>query len=144
MSQLTYTDSTDGIRAEQLKGLPAGWPNPPSPRTVLKSLSRMDGLVLAVEESGQVAGYVAGLSDEVLILYVWTIEVLPAYQGELERELLSRLLHRYGDIYQVNAHPDQRHRALFEELGLAKYRPEQATAMTRMDMALQNGGSRAV
>ena len=143
MSQITYTHSTDGIEADQLKGLPVGWPNPPSSETVLKSLQRMDAVVLAVEESGRVAGFVAGLSDEVLILYVWTIEVRSEYQGTLERELLQRLLDRYSDIYQVNAHPDEGYRGLFEELGLVRYRPEQAIAMTRMDMALQNGGSRA-
>ena len=143
MSRVMFIDSTDGIQADQLRGLPAGWPNPPSPETNLKSLQGRDAVVLAVEETGQVAGYVCGLSDDVLILYVWTVEVLPEYRGELEKELLLRLLDRYGGIYQVNAHPDDSHRSVFEELGLVAYRPEQAVAMTRMDMTAQDGGSRA-
>jgi hypothetical protein len=143
VSTLSYLHSVEDFQPHQLDGLPVGWPNPPRPETLLKSLRGMDAVVVAVDESGQVAGYVCGLSDEVLILYVWDLEVRPEHAGQLETELLRRLLDRYADIYQVNAHPAADRQPLFEALGLTPYRPQQAVAMTRMDLARQDGGQRA-
>ena len=86
-----------------------------------------------------------GLSDEVLILYIWDIQVLPDYQDQgIERELLRGLLERFDDIYQVNAHPDGRYQDLLLELGLVSYADDQAPAMTRMRLEIQDGGTRAV
>jgi len=145
MNALEYTDSLDNISAAQFHGLPHDWPRPPGGRTVLKSLRAMNARMLAVDRStGRVAGYVCGMTDGVLILYVWDVQVRPDYAGRgVEREMLRRLIEAVGDIYQINANPDDRLRPVFEELGFAAYRGGEATAMTKMRMDLQDGGPRA-
>ncbi len=141
MFNVRYTYSADEVSAEQLAGLRTEWVNPPSPATTLAGLSAMNAAVLALDEAGQVVGFACGLTDGVLMLYVWDVEVLSAWRGQgLERELLSRLVERFGQVYQVNAHPSAELRPLFEGLGFAAYRPEQALAMTRMRMDWQDGG----
>ncbi len=145
MNALTYTESAAGITEAQFKNLPCGWPKSPSAKTVLKSLKAMNARILAIDAStGQVAGYACGMTDGVLILYVWDVEVPPEYAGQgVELELLRRLIEVVGDIYQINANPDDRLRPIFQQLGFVAYRSDQATAMTKMRMDLQDGGSRA-
>ena len=145
MSDIRYTTSLEGVRAEQLEGLHVGWPKPPSPATFLKSLRNMNAVVLAIDaEAGRVIGFVCGMTDETLILYVWDSEVLAAYRGAgIEQELLRRLLEAYGDIYQVNAHPQKDSRGLFAELGFTAYHADDALAMTKMNYDWQDGGPRA-
>lgn len=143
MDGIRYTDSLDGLRSEQLAGLHEGWPNPPSARTHLRSLRAMNAVVLAIEPEGdRVVGFVCGMTDGVLVLYVWDLEVRRAYQGQgIEEELLHRFLEKHGRLYQVNAHPSADRAALFEKAGFVRYRPHQAVAMTKMCLARQDGKS---
>ncbi len=145
MSAIRYTDSVEGITAEQLEGLRGEWVNPPSAATTLKSLQHMNAVVLAMDEAtDRVIGFVCGMTDETLILYVWDSDVLPGHRGQgIEKALLGRLLGRFGDIYQVNANPHQAIRPVFEELGFVAYAPADAVAVTKMDYDLQKGGHRA-
>ena len=145
MNELQYTPSLAGITAANLAGLPHGWPKPPSGETVLKSLNVMNARMLAVDKStGQVVGYACGMTDGVLILYVWDVELRPEYSGRgIEREMLHRLFQTVGDIYQINANPDERGRPVFEGLGFVALRRDQACAMTRMRMDCQDGGPKA-
>lgn len=46
--QITYQDTTDGIKSDNLNGFFVGWPNPPSPETHLRILKGSDYVVLAV------------------------------------------------------------------------------------------------
>ena len=139
MSNITYTYSLDGITADQVAGLRAEWVTPPSPEVNLRSLRNMNAVVLAVDEdAGQVVGFVCGMTDDMLILYVWDEEVLPAHRGTgIRGEIYRRFLDRYGEIYQINANPSADRRALFEQLGFVPYHPDDAVAMTRMRMDLQ-------
>ena len=83
MSDIQYTTSLQGVRAEQLEGLHVGWPKPPSAATTLKSLSNMNAVVLAIDpETDQVIGFICGMTDETLILYVWDLEVLEVWRGQ--------------------------------------------------------------
>jgi len=96
------------------------------------------------KSTGQIVGYACGMTDGILFLYVWDVEVRPEYAAQgVEKEMLRRLIEAVGDIYQINAHPDDRLRPIFEQLGFVAYRSYQATAMTRMRMDLQDGGPRA-
>ena len=145
MSDILYTDSLEGISSKNLEHLHVGWCNPPSPGTHLKSLRNMNAIMLAVERtSGDVVGFISGMTDETLILFIWDIEVRPEYQRRgIGMELVRRLLEKHGDIYQVNLHTDARTRPFYERLGFVAD-PELFVGMTRMNMDLQDGGSRAV
>jgi ribosomal protein S18 acetylase RimI-like enzyme len=141
MKTIHYTHSLDGMRPGQLAGLHEGWPRPPSPETHLESLRAMNAVVLAIDPAAdQVVGFICGMTDGVLVLYVWDLEVRRGYQGRgIEEELLRRLLEKHGRLYQVNAHPSAERVALFAKAGFVPYRPDQAVAMTRMRMDQQDG-----
>ena len=142
MSHIRYTDSLTGITPEHLQGLHVGWPNPPTPATHLKSLSNMNARTFAIDENtGQVIGFVCGMTDSTLILYIWDIEVLPDYQGQgIEDQLLARLLEGYTDIYQINVVTLPERAQLFMAAGFATHL--QCVGMTRMHMSMQDGGTR--
>ena len=133
------------MRAEQLADLHVGWPNPPSPETFLRSLRNMNAVVLAIDPTtDKVVGFVCGMTDKTLILYIWDHEVLPGYKG-IEEELLRRRLDQSGDIYQINTitFPDKHE--IFEKQGFAAYdAAKTGLAMTRMRMDWQDGGPHAV
>jgi hypothetical protein len=130
----------DGVSADQLDGLRRAWVNPPSPAVTLASLRAMGAAVLALDERDKVVGFVCGMTDGLFVLYVWDLEVaVPDPEGRIARELLRRLLGRYGRLYQVNAHPSGDREELFASLGFERYPPQQAVAMTKMHMPWQGG-----
>lgn len=141
MSDIRYTTSLEGITPEHLQGLHDGWPNPPSPETHLASLRHMNARVLAVDDAaGQVAGFICGMSDDTLLLYIWDLEVRQAYTDqEIERELLQRLLAQYAGIYQVNVVTDVARAPLFTEAGFAMH-PTLVIGMTITHIDAQDGG----
>lgn len=146
MPTIRYLDSVQSVRPEQLEELRADWPRPPSAATALESLRNMNAVILALdEEADRIAGFVCGMTDHTLILYIWDVEVLPRYRGQhLEREMLRRLLDTH-EMYQVNTICIPEHRATFEQLGFRTYDPERhGAAMTKMRMDWQDGGPRAV
>lgn len=141
---IRYTQSLDGITPEMLSDLCVGWPNPPSPATLLKSLAGCDLCVLAVDdEAGQVAGFVSGLTDGTLVLFIWLLEVRPAYQhAGLGSELARRLLDAAGPMYQVQLITDRKTQPFYERLGLVTH-PDQILGMAKVDIDLQDGGPHA-
>lgn len=141
MSNITYHHHVDGITAHQLRRLHVGWPNPPSPETFLKSLFNMNAIVLALDqESDEVIGFVCGMTDQVMILYIWDLEVLSDYQDQgVEDALLSHLLDRYAALYQINANPHPGIQTFFASAGFVALGEEQCQHMTRMDIARQHG-----
>jgi len=73
------------------------------------------GLLARDEETDDVVGFVCGMTDQVLILYIWDLEVMPDYKEQgVEDELLAHLLDRYSDLYQINANPDSAIQAYFK------------------------------
>ena len=140
MSHIRYTDSLSGITPEQLQGLHVGWPNPPSPATHLRSLHHMNARMLAIDDdSAQVIGFICGMTDHTLILYIWDIEVLPDYQGQgIEQQLLARLLAGFTDIYQINVLTLPEREPLFRAAGFLTD-PNCVVGMTITRIALQAG-----
>ena len=115
--------------------------NSPTPALTLASLRGMNAVVVAQDPAGQVLGFAAGLTDGVMVLYVWDLCVRKDAPEDLKGRLLGRLLERFGQVYQVNAHPSREDRPLFEQAGFVPYAPQHACAMTIMRMDLQDGGS---
>jgi GNAT superfamily N-acetyltransferase len=143
MSQIRYADSVGGLSARQLRLVRREWVNPPSPSLTLASLRAMGAVIVALNDADDVVGFVCGMTDGLLVLYVWDLEVVSDYREQgIGDALLERLLQRYGQLYQVNAHPDARQLPLFERHGFVRYQVSEATAVSKMQMQWQNGGSK--
>ena len=122
-----YTDSLDGIRPEQLGGFFAGWPNPPSPETHLRILRQSSHVVLAVEPSGRVVGFITAVSDGVLSAYVSLLEVLASHRRNgIGTGLVRRLLGQVAGVYSINLHCDPELQPFYEALGM---RPQSGMAI---------------
>lgn len=95
-----YPDTPEGLRAHRLRGgFFEGWPDPPDPDEDLRLLENGDAGVHALEESGDVVGFITAIADNVLYAYIPLLEVLPAYQGGgVYRELLRRVLSGFRDL----------------------------------------------
>jgi GNAT superfamily N-acetyltransferase len=128
-----------------LEGLPAGWPNPPSPATLLKSMTGCDLCLLAVDDAAeQVVGLITGLTEGTLVLFVWLLEVREGWQQEgIGSELVRRLLDAAGPIYQVQLITDRKTQPFYERLGLTTD-DELLVGMAKIDYERQNGGDHAV
>jgi GNAT superfamily N-acetyltransferase len=144
MMKIRYTRSLEDITPEMLAGLHVGWPNPPSPATHLASLAGCNARMLAVDDATRtVAGFLAGMTDGIMILYLWDLEVRPDYQGHrIGTTLVTRLLDAVGPIYQVQLVTDRRTQPFYQKLGFAAD-DEQLVGMARIDRTLQNGGDNA-
>lgn len=117
---ITYTDSTEGITADQLTGFFVGWPNPPSPETHLRILAASDAIELAVDDgAGRVVGFMNAITDGILCVYFPLLEVLPEYQQKgIGTELTRRMLERFKNIYMVDLLCDVSVQPFYERLGL--------------------------
>ena len=132
---IIYTDSTENVTADDLRGFFVGWPNPPSPDTHLRMLMGSGHIVLARDESGRVVGYVTALTDGVLAAYISLLEVLPQYQGQgIGTALMRRMLDTLRDLYAIDLLCDEDVQPFYARLGL---RP--ATGMMVRNYALQSG-----
>lgn len=133
---IRYESTVTGLRAEQLQGFFEGWPNPPSPQTHLRLLAQSDEIVLAVdEETGQVVGFITAITDRVLSAYIPLLEVLPAYRGQgIGKELVSRLLARFDDLYMIDLTCDPDLQPFYAALGL-----QPATGAMRRNYTHQSG-----
>jgi ribosomal protein S18 acetylase RimI-like enzyme len=117
---ITYTDSLDGIAPEQLTGFFVGWPDPPSPETLLRLLHGSAHVLLAVDEqTAKVVGFINALSDGVLSAYIPLLEVLPAYQGRgIGSELTRRMLVKLRGLYMVDLLCDPDVQPFYSRLGM--------------------------
>jgi ribosomal protein S18 acetylase RimI-like enzyme len=115
-----YQTSVTGITPEQLDGFFEGWPHPPSPQTHLRLLANSDEIVLAMDgESGQVVGFVTGITDRVLAAYIPLLEVRPAYRHQgIGTELVRRILARFSDLYMIDLLCDPPLQPFYASLGL--------------------------
>jgi len=117
-----YTDSLACISAGNLGGFFVDWPNPPSPKTLLRLLKNSNHFVLAVdEETGNVVGFITAISDDVLSAYIPLLEVLQAYRGKgIGQELVRRMLAKLSGLYMVDLICDPEAQPLYERLGMKK------------------------
>ncbi len=117
---IEYTESPDGIGPDDLRGgFFGGWPDPPSPKTHLRLLAESDAVVLALEESGAVVGFVTAITDGVLCAYIPLLEVLPAYRGGgIGRGLVRRMLSKLDDLYMVDLLCDPGLRPFYASVGM--------------------------
>ena len=121
---IDFTDSLDGIAAENLAGffIDWGWPNPPSPETHLRLLRNSDNVVLAVDDTtGSVAGYITAISDGVLSAYIPLLEVLRPYQDQgIGSELVRRMLDTLSHLYMIDLLCDEDVQPFYERLGMRR------------------------
>ena len=98
---LVYTDSTEDITPEMLKGFFQGWKNPPTPETHLRVLQNSAHIVLAVDaDAGRVVGFITALTDGLQSAFIPLLEVLPEHQRHgIGTELVSRMLKKLEGIH---------------------------------------------
>ena len=133
---ISYTDTIDGISAEQLQGFFVGWPNPPSPATHLRILAGSNAILLARDNTtGMIVGFITAISDGVSCAYIPHLEVLPAYQGRgIGTELMRRMLERLRQIYMIDLICDANVQPFYTRLGMQPY-----TGMIRRNNDRQSG-----
>ncbi len=116
---MIYTTLIKDITPDQLNGFFVGWPNPPSPEVHLRLLEKSSHVVLAVDESAQVVGFITAISDGVLSAYIPFLEVLPANQGQgIGQQLLKKMLELLSDMYMIDLMCDENLQGYYEKLGM--------------------------
>jgi len=134
---IRYTDSIDGITANQLHGFFVGWPNPPSPETHLRLLHGSSHVVLAVDDAtGDVVGFISAISDGVLAAFIPFLEVLPSHQSlGIGSELMRRLLADLRHLYAADLLCDIELQPYYERFGMRR-----ASGMLLRNYDRQSGG----
>ncbi|MBM7620024.1 ribosomal protein S18 acetylase RimI-like enzyme [Bacillus tianshenii] len=119
---MRYTNSTDEITADMLKGFFVGWPEPPNAETHLKLLHNSSKVVLALDEdANQVIGFITAISDGVLSAYIPFLEVLPAYKNQrIGKELVKRMLKELDHIYMIDLCCDDDVVPFYDKFGMIK------------------------
>lgn len=137
---LVYSDSTDSLTADRLKGFFVGWPNPPSPDTHLEVLRRSDHMVVAIDDdTDQVVGFITAITDKMLAAYIPLLEVLPDYQGEgVGSELVRRMLEILQDYYMIDLICLEEVQPFYERFGFPR-----ATGMAIRNFDKQSGRTSA-
>jgi len=116
---ISYSDSVEGVLADDLQGFFVGWPNPPSPETHLALLRGSSHVVLALDD-GRVVGFVTAVTDGVLSAYVPLLEVLPDYGGRgIGGELMHRMLDKLAGLYMVDLVCDPETKPFYERFGMS-------------------------
>jgi ribosomal protein S18 acetylase RimI-like enzyme len=133
---IVYTDSVEGIAAENLQDFFVGWPNPPSPETHLRLLGNSDHVVLAVDDvTGNVVGFITAITDDVLSAYIPLLEVLPDYQRRgIGRELVRRMLEKLVPLYAVDLLCEKELQPFYARFGM-----QPASGMMLRDYERQSG-----
>lgn len=135
MTTLEYRTTARGLTPDQLEGgFFDGWPDPPSPETMLRILDASDHVVIAVRDE-KVIGFVTAITDGVLAAFITLLEVLPEHHGKgIGHSLINQMMSQIGDIYMVDLVCDANLSRFYAELGFAT-----ATGMSRRDYAMQSG-----
>jgi ribosomal protein S18 acetylase RimI-like enzyme len=128
---VTFHTDLDNVSAGDLEGFFEGWPNPPSPGTLLRLLRVTDSFVLARESHGRVVGFVTALTDGLLSTQITLLEVIPEYRDQgIGSELVRRIMEEVGDVYMVDAVCDPDVVAFYSQLG---FTPSTAVSVRRYD-----------
>lgn len=118
---MIYKNSVDGISAEMLKDFFVDWPNPPDSQTHLKLLKNSSKVVIALDDTNQVVGFITAISDGVLSAYIPFLEVLPNYQNQgIGSELIIRIRKELEDIYMIDLCCDVSLVPYYENFGMIK------------------------
>ncbi|MFE7062004.1 GNAT family N-acetyltransferase [Sutcliffiella sp. NPDC057660] len=119
---MRYTNSTDEITADMLKGFFVGWPKPPNTETHLKLLKNSSKVVLALDDDAdQVIGFITAISDGVLSAYIPFLEVLPEYKNQgIGQELVKRMLKELDHIYMIDLCCDDDVVPFYDKFGMIK------------------------
>lgn len=132
MRGIVYSDDAAGITPELLEGFFKGWPNPPSPATLLRILQSSDHIVLArAGEQGRVVGLITAISDGVSAAYIPHLEVIDTMQGQgIGSELVRRMVAKLRALYMVDLVCDPELQPFYERLG---FRPLTAMVIRNYD-----------
>ena len=119
---VVYSDSTEGIREDQLQVFFVGWRKVPPLSVHLNVLRNSDYVVLAKDsETEKVIGFISALSDNVMTAYVALLEVLPEYQTRgIGSELMRRMLEKLKDMYMIDLLCDVDMQPFYERFGMQK------------------------
>lgn len=132
--EISYTNESGNLSAENLQGFFVGWQNAPTAKKFLKLLEQSDYRIIA-KDGEKVIGFITAISDGVLAAYIPFLEVLPEYQGKgIGSGLVSRMLEELKDHYMIDLLCDENLRPFYEKLGMSK-----ATGMMRRDYENQSG-----
>jgi ribosomal protein S18 acetylase RimI-like enzyme len=114
---ITYIDSAEAIRADQLSGFFVGWPSKPTPERHLDLLRGSYAVELAFN-GDTVVGFVTAISDGVLSAFIPLLEVLPDYGNQgIGTELMRRLLVQLDQFYMVDLCCDASLEPFYSTLG---------------------------
>ena len=134
---MIYTDSAQDLTAERVQGFFVGWPNPPSPQTLIEVLKNSDRVVLAIDEgTANIVGFVTALTDGILSAYISLLEVLPLYQGRgIGQELVRRMLAKLNHLYAIDLQCDPELQPFYARLGM---RPSHGMSLRHYDQQSGN------
>ena len=140
LSDIHFRDSVAGLEPVCLHGFFSGWPNPPSPETLLKIMRGSDHIVLALEQSNdEVVGFVTALSDGVLSVYIPLLEVRPEYRGRgIGTRLMELILKRLENLYMVDLTCDPKLEKFYARQGMS---PKSGMAIRNYDRQMGEGPS---
>ena len=121
MDRVTYSDTAEGLAADDLDGFFVGWPEPPALARRLQILQAADKVVIARETSdeGTVIGFATAITDGCFAAYVPLVEVLPSHQGRgIGTAMVRRLLERLADrCYMIDLVCDDDVVPFYERIG---------------------------
>jgi len=101
--KLRYQNTCEGVGTAQLVGFFTHWRTPRTPAEHLTILQGSDYVVLALDDSGRVIGFVTALTDGVQAAFISLLEVLPGHRGRgIGSELMRRILGLLSDITAVD------------------------------------------
>ena len=117
---IRYSATFGAIEPQQIEGFFVGWQHPFSGEEHLRMLAGSDFTELAIDEqSGNVVGFIAALSDGVQGAFITLLEVLPDYQGQgIGQALMERMLQQLSHIQTIELMCDTDLIPFYERFGM--------------------------
>lgn len=134
-NRVEYQTTLDDLHPGHPHGFFEGWPNPPTPQTLLRILHGSQARALARTPDGQVVGFVTALSDGVLSAYIPLLEVRPEWRGQgVASRLVESVMDALGDLYMIDTACDDSLVPFYQRFGMSR-----GKAMILRRYARQNG-----